>query len=86
MIGGRRDGTPNWTWNGSLEKPTVRPSVLTRGTVPITDEQAVRIMNGENIVPVPTVCHCWINDGKVQFLGDSTHEHANKIVDLIDWD
>ena len=31
MIGGTRAGTPNWTWNGDIEKPTVRPSVLTRG-------------------------------------------------------
>lgn len=31
MIGGTRAGTPNWTWNGSVEAPTVRPSVLTRG-------------------------------------------------------
>ena len=26
-----RFGTPNWNWNGDTEKPTVRPSVLTRG-------------------------------------------------------
>ena len=31
MIGGTRAGTLNWTWNGDTEKPTVRPSVLTRG-------------------------------------------------------
>ena len=31
MIGGTRAGTPNWTWNGDVEKPTVHPSVLTRG-------------------------------------------------------
>ncbi|MEI8289804.1 MAG: DUF6527 family protein [Verrucomicrobiota bacterium] len=30
MIGGTRSGTPNWTWNGDVEKPTVKPSVLTR--------------------------------------------------------
>lgn len=30
MIGGTRAGTPNWTWNGSVTAPTLRPSVLTK--------------------------------------------------------
>lgn len=29
MIGGTRTGTNNWTWNGDIDKPTLRPSVLT---------------------------------------------------------
>ena len=24
-------GKPSWTWNGDLEKPTLHPSILTRG-------------------------------------------------------
>jgi hypothetical protein len=72
MIGGTRAGTPNWTWNGSVDLPTVKPSVLTRGS----DK------NGDH------VCHCWINDGKVQFLSDCSHEFANQTLDLldVDWD
>jgi hypothetical protein len=31
MIGGTRDGTPNWTWNGDVEKPTLKPSIKTHG-------------------------------------------------------
>ena len=27
---GKRDGSGCWTWNGSTESPTLRPSVLTR--------------------------------------------------------
>jgi hypothetical protein len=27
MIGGTREGTNNWTWNGSVDKPTVKPSI-----------------------------------------------------------
>jgi hypothetical protein len=33
---GRREATNSWTWNGSTEKPTLRPSIRTRhpdGTV-----------------------------------------------------
>ena len=29
MLKGRREGTGCWTWNGSTEAPTLRPSVLT---------------------------------------------------------
>lgn len=66
MIGGRREGTPNWTWNGSVDFPTVRPSVLSR--------------DGTN------TCHSWINDGKVQFLDDCSHEFAGQTLDLLDVD
>jgi hypothetical protein len=30
QIKGRREGTGNWTWNGSTETPDVKPSVLSR--------------------------------------------------------
>jgi len=30
IIKGTREGTGNWTWNGSVDAPTLRPSVLTR--------------------------------------------------------
>lgn len=71
-----------WTWNGSLEKPTFVPSVLVRGTVPITDEEHAKIMAGEAIEPKPMVCHSYVTDGKIQFLGDCTHELAGKTVAL----
>ena len=74
MIGGRRAGTPNWTWNGSVDAPTVRPSVLTKGGTEV---------NGKY---VEHVCHSWINDGKVQFLTDCTHEFAGQTIDLLDVD
>jgi len=68
MLGGTRQGTPNWTWNGSVDSPTVKPSVLTRGR----DER------GEHI------CHSFINGGRVQFLSDCSHEFAGQTMDLID--
>lgn len=61
--GSRRDANA-WTWNGSIEAPTLKPSVLTR--------------NNE------FRCHSWITEGKVQFLNDSEHDFAGKIVDLLD--
>jgi hypothetical protein len=79
MIGGRREGTPNWTWNGSVDAPTVRPSVLTKGSQGHTDNDGNRTITDH-------VCHSWINDGKVQFLDDCTHEFAGQTLDLLEVD
>lgn len=63
---GRRAGTPNWSWNGDTERPTLKPSILTRQP------------------PVCECCHSFVNDGKVQFLADCSHELAGQTVDLLD--
>lgn len=76
MIGGTRAGTPNWTWNGSVDAPTVKPSILTRGG-------GRAFKDGEY---VEHVCHSFVNDGKVQFLSDCTHELAGQTLDLLDVD
>lgn len=65
-----------WTWNGSTEAPTVRPSVLTRGGGRVWRQ-------GKH---VEQVCHSWITDGKVQFLDDCTHEFAGQTLDLLEVD
>lgn len=75
-----------WGWNGSMDAPTLTPSILVRGTVPVTDEQVARIMAGEKIEPVETICHSYVTDGKIQFLNDCTHELAGQTVDLPEWD
>lgn len=68
MIGGTRKGTPNWTWNGDTEKPTLKPSILTR-----TEDANGKIL-----------CHTFITDGKVQFLNDCSHELAGQTLDLLE--
>lgn len=60
---------PEWTFNGSLERPTFSPSLL------------VREFHGDQVV---RVCHSWIRDGKIEFLGDCTHDQAGKTLDLAD--
>lgn len=71
LKGSRRDHPGAcWSWNGSIDKPTLKPSILTRGR----DEK------GEH------VCHSWVNDGQVKFLGDCSHSLANQTVDLLDID
>lgn len=69
---GTREGTPNWTWNGSIEAPTLRPSVLTRWEAGDGNGNP-----GPNIV-----CHSWVTDGMVEFLSDSTHSLAGQTVEL----
>ena len=71
-----------WTFNGNYDKPTFRASMLSRGTVPITDDEADRIISGEKITPKKLVCHSFVTDGKIRFLGDCTHDMKNQTVDL----
>lgn len=58
---------PAWEFNGSLEKPTFKPSLLCRW----------RMKRDEN-----GVCHSFITDGQIQFLPDCTHHLAGKTVSL----
>lgn len=59
-----------WQYNGDAEKPTVRASVLTK-----------HVKNGKEVI-----CHCFITDGNIQFLGDSTHPLSGRTVPLPDFD
>lgn len=90
ILSGTREGTGRWTWNGSTESPTLRPSVLTNGTHRMTDEEYEALRSGVKIEPRPFRCHSWINDGAAQFLADSSHDFANTTVPLLDvpetWD
>ena len=79
-------GDPHWEWNRDTEKPTLNPSILLKGKRMPTDEEAARIMAGEKVELPDEVCHCFIRNGKIQFLGDCTHELAGKTVDLLEVD
>jgi len=71
-----------WTFNGNFDKPTFKPSMLVKGTVPITDWEHTKIMNGEKIEPKKLICHSFVTDGKIKFLSDCTHSMKNKEVQL----
>ncbi len=57
---------PCWTWNGDAERPTFSPSVLVTWTE----------------FDVNKVCHSFVVDGQMQFLGDCTHELAGKTIPI----
>lgn len=59
---------PRWDWNGSLDKPTLRPSVLAQS-------------NFVGQVP-KLICHFFLVDGVIQFLSDSTHKFSGQNVPL----
>lgn len=81
-----RHGPGQWGWNGSPDRPTFTPSILVRGVKRLTDEQHAAWQRGEALPePVPTVCHSFVTDGRIQFLGDSTHALAGQTVDLPPW-
>lgn len=66
---------PRWGWNGSVEKPTFTPSVLVRYDGPDADKD-----DGQ-----PSVCHSFVVDGSMQFLGDCTHKLAGQTVPIPAW-
>ena len=76
---------PVWGFNGSGDAPTFTPSVLVQGKQLELDENGkwtgdwLRDANGE---PLPMVCHTFVTDGRIQFLGDCTHALAGQTVDL----
>ncbi|MCV9382471.1 DUF6527 family protein [Aeromonas hydrophila] len=81
---------PRWSFNGNYECPTFTPSVLVQWDQwepPCADlEMADKIYNGEIVqTKVSKVCHSFVTDGRIQYLGDCTHELAGQTVDLAPW-
>jgi Family of unknown function (DUF6527) len=79
---------PVWTFNGDMEKPTIRASIMVHGQVypsggtwP-TDEEHAQMMAGKTMEMKKTVCHSFITDGEIEFLSDCTHELTGKKVPL----
>lgn len=79
------DGSRGWTFDGNQAAPTFSPSVLVKGTVPISDEEHTAIMAGGHVTPRPLVCHSFVRAGRIQFLSDCTHDLAGQTVDLPDF-
>ena len=81
-IGGEH---PCWSWNGSYDKPTFQPSVLVTGVERLTEAEYSKVLAGGLVEPRPLVCHSFVVDGQIQFLGDCTHAQAGQTVPLPRW-
>lgn len=86
---------PRWGYNGNPEAPTFTPSVLVqsghyaRGHTGKCwcDYNAERIAKGEEPSGFScSVCHSFVTDGNIQFLGDCTHALAGQTVPIPDFD
>jgi hypothetical protein len=76
---------PCWGFNGDYDRPTFEPSVLVRGHR--LERDAAGKWTGEWLRDdagslVPQVCHSFVRNGRIQFLGDCTHALAGQAVDL----
>lgn len=69
---------PRWTWNGSADRPTFAPSVLVTWQEPSDDPS----LASDSAHDVKRVCHSYVTDGQITFLGDCTHALAGQTVAL----
>jgi len=60
-----------WHWNGSIDKPTLSPSV--RHYTPQSEYG-----------PEKTICHYFVREGNIEFCGDCEHELKGQTVELPD--
>lgn len=76
---------PRWIFTGDADCPTLAPSILARGLLCVYDEAGEwtgewqRDAAGE---PIPFVCHSFVRNGRIEFLGDCTHNLAGQTIDL----
>jgi len=86
-----RISTPqnNWTFNGDGDLPTFQPSVLVQwysGEPPVTPDNFDEYKRAPWMqVKKHNVCHSFVTNGRIQFLGDCTHVLAGQTVDLPDF-
>jgi len=76
---------PRWGFNGDFDRPTFSPSVLVRGHQVSRDKDGKWTGGWERDAAgntIPSVCHSFIRDGQIEFLGDCTHALAGQTVPL----
>ena len=69
-------GAHAWGWNGSVDSPTFTPSI--KVTYPANPDAIEEFKEWRT----ERVCHSFVTDGKIQFLGDCTHALAGQTVEL----
>lgn len=74
--------TSGWSFNGDYERPTFSPSVLVTWRHPKGHTNANPAPVGYDGEYVEERCHTYITDGRIQFLGDCTHELAGQTIPL----
>ena len=78
-------GHPCWDFDGNEENPTFSPSILVTYRHPkgySNDNPPPRGYDGEYETDI---CHSFVKDGMIQYLGDCTHSMAGQTVPIPDW-
>lgn len=71
------DGSRGWTFKGTMEKPSLHPSVRHFYPAQMSDD-------GKTVeVPEKTYCHYYITDGEIRYRPDCTHELSGKTVPMV---
>lgn len=82
------EGPQAWGFNDDPDLPTFTPSVLVSGIYaepPVTAENFDEWKRSPwSQTKVQRVCHSFVKEGRIQFLGDCTHGLAGQTVDLPD--
>jgi hypothetical protein len=76
----RISGNNAWDWNGSLDSPTVSPSILV--TYPANPDAIDEFKEWR----LERRCHSFVRDGKIEFCSDSSHPLSGQTVELPEWD
>ncbi|MBS7553536.1 ammonia monooxygenase [Ancylobacter dichloromethanicus] len=73
---------PRWGYNGDSERPTFTPSINVTWSEPSDVSEDFDDTSKDKRM----VCHSFVTDGRIQFLGDCTHALAGQTVELPGWD
>lgn len=75
-----------WTFNGNFELPTFRASFLTRSGHYVTGQSKEECNICQREKPsICRICHSFVTDGRIEFLGDSSHALAGSTHMLPQW-
>ena len=67
---GRHEINTTWSFDGNFESPTISPSIHVRWDGFVDEEKITKI------------CHTFVRNGEIQYLGDCTHRLANTTVPM----
>ena len=77
-----RDGC-GCEWNGDLERPTLSSSLkVTTASLGTKNDLKDKDFWHRSVI----VCNFKITDGKIKFLGDSTHPCVNRTMEIPEWE
>jgi hypothetical protein len=71
---------PRWEYNGNPEAPTFTPSILVTWNEPSDKAEEF----DDPAKDIHHRCHSYVTDGRIQFLGDTTHALAGQTVEIPD--